>query len=130
MRAVVWEGKPFHVSVKDIPKPTIENPGDAIIQITTAAICGSDLHTFHGKLGSPNPPWAMGHEGVGIVIEVGDAVSNTKVGDWVIVPDIPDNGHIELAPPPSSSDALYGFGSLFGNIGGLQGTFEDLYLYT
>jgi threonine dehydrogenase-like Zn-dependent dehydrogenase len=125
MQAVIWEGKPFHVSVKNIPKPTIKHPGDAIIQITTAAICGSDLHLFHAKLGSPNPPWTLGHEAVGIVTEVGDTVLNVKVGDWVIVPDIPDNGHLELGPPPITADTLYGFGQAFGgDLGGLQGTFE------
>ena len=49
MRAVFFEGKPYHVSVKDTPKPTIKAPDDAIVRLTTAAICGSDLHEYeHG----------------------------------------------------------------------------------
>jgi threonine dehydrogenase-like Zn-dependent dehydrogenase len=122
MRAVIWEGKTFHVSVKSIPKPIIKKPGDAIIQITTSAICGTDLHTFRGILGSTNPPWTMGHEGIGIVTEVGSDVSTIKVGDWVIVPDGPSIGHLELGPPPITSDALVGFGQQFGDLGGLQGS--------
>jgi len=122
MRAVFWEGKPFHVSVKDTPVPTIQTPDDAIVRLTTAAICGSDLHTFHGKFGSPTPPWGMGHEGIGVVVEVGDAVSTIKVGDWVIVPDSPDDGHLNLTPPTDEQQGIFGFGPILGNLGGLQGT--------
>jgi len=129
MKAVFWEGKPFHVSVKDTPRPTIQTPDDAIIRLTTAAICGTDLHTFHGKFGSSAPPWSLGHEGIGIVAEVGDNVTTLKVGDWVIVPDFPDDGHIDLAPPPVSSEVAFGFGPIFGNLGGLQGaSFRGLLL--
>jgi threonine dehydrogenase-like Zn-dependent dehydrogenase len=121
MRAVFWEGKPFHVSVKDTPKPTIQDPGDAIVRLTTGAICGSDLHTYHGLLGSPTPPWPMGHEGIGIVTEVGGNVTTVKVGDYVIIPDEPDDGHLDLAPPPLIDDSIFGFGPAFGDLGGLQG---------
>jgi threonine dehydrogenase-like Zn-dependent dehydrogenase len=121
MRAVFWEGKPFHVSVKDTPKPTIQTPDDAIVRLTTAAICGTDLHIFHGKFGSTTPPWGLGHEGIGIVTEVGDNVTTVKVGDWVIVPDEPDDGRLDLTPPTAEQDAFFGFGPTFGNLGGLQG---------
>jgi len=128
MRAVFWEGKPLHVSVKDTPVPTIQTPDDAIVRITNAAICGSDLHTLHGKLGSTTPPWGMGHEGIGVVVEVGDAVSTVKVGDWVIIPDSPDDGHFNLAPPTDEQEGIFGFGPVFGNLGGLQGTEISLQL--
>lgn len=121
MRAVFWEGKPFHVSVKDTPKPTIEYPDDAIVRLTMAALCGTDLHILHGIFGSTTPPWGLGHEGIGIVTEIGDNVTTVKVGDWVIVPDEPDDGRLDLTIPNAESEAFFGFGPTFGNLGGLQG---------
>ncbi|KAF2111109.1 hypothetical protein BDV96DRAFT_499850 [Lophiotrema nucula] len=120
MRAVVWEGKPFHVSVKSVPKPKIIAEEDAIVRLTTAAICGTDLHTYHGIFGSTNPPWTLGHEGIGVVVEVGSATKSIKVGDRVIVPDFPDDGHLTLRAPDLSEDVAFGFGPDFGNLGGLQ----------
>ena len=121
MKAVFWEGKPFHVSVKDTPIPTIKTPDDAIIRLTNVAICGSDLHLFHGVLGSSTPPWAMGHEGIGVVTQVGDSISTIKVGDWVIVPALLPSGHLNLSPPNISQDVIFGFGPQFGTASGLQG---------
>lgn len=48
MRATVWEGKPYHMTVKDWPMPIIRDARDVIVRLTTAAICGSDLHDYHG----------------------------------------------------------------------------------
>jgi hypothetical protein len=59
MRAVLWEGKPFHVTVADVPIPKIQAPEDAIVQMTSAAICGSDLHNYHGLLGSATPGYSL-----------------------------------------------------------------------
>ncbi|RAL03517.1 glutathione-independent formaldehyde dehydrogenase [Aspergillus ibericus CBS 121593] len=85
MKATVWEGKPFHVSVQEKPVPKIQHPNDVIIQITTSAICGSDLHTYRGRLGSKNPPWLMGHEAVGTIVEAGDGLKSLKIGDRVLI---------------------------------------------
>ncbi len=115
MKAVVWEGKPFHMAVKDVPKPEIQSPTDAIVRITTAAICGTDLHTYHGIYGGSDVPYVMGHEAIGIICEVGDRVGTYKVGDRVIIPDGAQISKTEIYAP--------GQGNLFApDIGGLQGT--------
>lgn len=49
MKAAVWEGKPFHMTVKNWPVPRIRDPSDVVVRLTTAAICGTDLHDYHGK---------------------------------------------------------------------------------
>jgi threonine dehydrogenase-like Zn-dependent dehydrogenase len=121
MKSVVWEGKPLHMSVKDVPKAAVVDGTDAVVRLTTAAICGTDLHTFHGVWGSPKAPWPMGHEGVGVVVEVGSAVSTVKVGDRVIIPDAVNDGHFVSDPAVDTEFDAFGLGSLFGNLGGLQG---------
>lgn len=84
MKAVEWEGKPFSVTVKSVPIPTIKNKTDAIIRVTSAGICGSDLHYFHGR-NNASVPLTLGHEIVGIVDSIGSDVSLLNVGDRVIV---------------------------------------------
>ena len=84
MKAVVYRG-PFKVAVEDVADPRIEEPLDAIIKITTANICGSDLHPYEGRV-DMDSGMVLGHENMGIVIEVGAAVSRIKVGDRVSVP--------------------------------------------
>ncbi|EAW22251.1 glutathione-independent formaldehyde dehydrogenase [Aspergillus fischeri NRRL 181] len=113
MRAVAWFGQPYNVSVIDMPVPHIINQTDAIIRIPTSAICGSDLHFYHGYSGSPNVPWGLGHEAVGYVSEVGSAVSSLQVGDYVIIPDNAHDGHYGQNHPLS-------FGSGSPDYGGLQ----------
>lgn len=93
MRAVLWTGIPFQMNVTDVPNPTIQNQTDAIIKVTTAAICGTDLHTYHGVYGSGTVPWIMGHECIGVVDEIGSAVGSVDVGDRVIVPDATYDGY-------------------------------------
>ncbi|PYI01807.1 alcohol dehydrogenase GroES domain-containing protein [Aspergillus sclerotiicarbonarius CBS 121057] len=85
LKATVWEGKPFHVSVQERPIPEIQHPNDVVIQITTSAICGSDLHTYRGRLGSKNPPWLMGHEAIGTIVDAGDGLKSLKLGDRVMI---------------------------------------------
>ncbi|PVH75387.1 alcohol dehydrogenase [Cadophora sp. DSE1049] len=87
MRGVVWEGKPYEMAVTNLPMPTILNATDAIVRITTSALCGSDLHTYRGFMGTTNPPWTMGHEAVGYVSDLGSEVTTLALGDYVIVPD-------------------------------------------
>lgn len=122
MRAVMFEGKALNVSVKSIPKPKIVEPEDAIVRITSAAICGTDLHIYRGFLGSTNPPWSLGHEAIGIVTEVGLATTAVKVGDRVIIPDGTDDGKFTLEPQGIADTGMFGFGPDYGNLGGCQGT--------
>jgi threonine dehydrogenase-like Zn-dependent dehydrogenase len=121
MKSVVWEGKPFHMSVKEVPKAAIVDETDAVVRLTTAAICGTDLHILHGVWGAPKAPWPMGHEGVGVVVEVGSAVSTVKVGDRVVIPDTINDGHFHSNPAVDTDLEGFGVGSLSGNLGGLQG---------
>lgn len=108
MRAVAQLGEAYSVSVIDVPVPTILNATDVIVRLNASAICGSDLHSYHVPSGSPELPYLYGHEGIGYVTEVGDAVQYLSVGDYVIIPDNLDNGHFTYEP-----DAYYpplGFG--------------------
>lgn len=86
MKAVEWEGELYYVNVRDISRPTIQHPLDAVIRLTTAGICGTDLHIYHGRL-AVRPPLTLGHEMVGIIEEVGAGVTTLKKGDRVVVFD-------------------------------------------
>jgi threonine dehydrogenase-like Zn-dependent dehydrogenase len=74
------------MEVRDVPDPTILNKRDAIVKISSTAICGSDLHLYNGFLPMMEPGDIMGHEFMGEVVEVGSEVKNLKVGDRVVVP--------------------------------------------
>jgi 2-desacetyl-2-hydroxyethyl bacteriochlorophyllide A dehydrogenase len=83
VRAVVFAGV-REVHVADVPDPVIEEPGDAVVRVTRTAICGSDLHFFHGK--APiDPGDVLGHEAVGVVESVGAGVERFAPGDRVVV---------------------------------------------
>ncbi|MDQ6612330.1 MAG: glutathione-dependent formaldehyde dehydrogenase [Gemmatimonadota bacterium] len=85
MKANCWMGKK-HVEVVDVPDPRILNQRDAIVRITSTAICGSDLHLFNGFMPTMEKGDVLGHEFMGEVVDVGRAVKNLKVGDRVVVP--------------------------------------------
>jgi threonine dehydrogenase-like Zn-dependent dehydrogenase len=85
MRALVWEA-PTKVAVRNVPDPTILNKRDAIIKVTSTAICGSDLHLYNGYVPSVVPGDVFGHEFMGEVVEVGPDVKNLREGDRVVVP--------------------------------------------
>ena len=85
MKALCWYGKNDE-GVATVPDPTILNPRDAIIKITTTAICGSDLHLYDGYIPTMEQGDILGHENMGEVVEVGSAVKNLHVGDRVVVP--------------------------------------------
>ena len=85
MRALTWQGK-RSVSVEEVPDPIIQEPTDAIIKITSTAICGSDLHLYEVLGPYMSKGDIIGHEPMGIVQEVGSAVTNLSVGDRVVVP--------------------------------------------
>ncbi|KAI9927151.1 hypothetical protein ASPWEDRAFT_55409 [Aspergillus wentii DTO 134E9] len=112
MRAVAWFGQPYNVSVIDMPVPSIVNQTDAIVRITTSAICGSDLHFYHGFTGAADVPWGLGHEAVGYVSEIGSAVSSLQVGDYVIIPDNAHSGHYGQQHPLSFGSGTPGYGGL------------------
>jgi threonine dehydrogenase-like Zn-dependent dehydrogenase len=85
MRAVCWRGSQ-DVRVEDVPDPTLILPRDAIIRITSTAICGSDLHLYNNYFPGMKRGDIMGHECMGVVVEVGPEVQNLKAGDRVVVP--------------------------------------------
>ena len=85
MKALCWMGRKT-VSVLDVPDPTIINPHDAIIKITSTAICGSDLHLYDGYIPTMMTGDILGHEFMGEVVAVGKECKTTKVGDRVVVP--------------------------------------------
>ena len=119
MKAVCWFGKE-DVRVVDIPEPRIENPRDAVVRITSTAICGSDLHLYNGVIPSMRAGDVLGHEFMGEVVEVGSAVERVAVGDRVLVP-FPiscgacffcERGEFSLCdnsnPSPEKAEAAYG----------------------
>jgi threonine dehydrogenase-like Zn-dependent dehydrogenase len=85
MRALCWHGK-SDVRVDNVPDAKIELPTDAVIRITATAICGSDLHLFDGFMPTMEKGDILGHEPMGVVVEVGKAVKKLKPGDRVVVP--------------------------------------------
>ena len=84
MKANCWYGK-RHVQVVDVPDPIILNQRDAIVKITSTAICGSDLHLYNGFVPTMEQGDIMGHEFMGEVVEVGREVKKLRVGDRVVV---------------------------------------------
>jgi threonine dehydrogenase-like Zn-dependent dehydrogenase len=85
MRANCWMGRNT-VEVRDVPDPAILNRRDAIVKITSTAICGSDLHLYDGYIPTMEEGDILGHEFMGYVVEVGPDVGNLAVGDRVVVP--------------------------------------------
>lgn len=147
MKALVFH-KPKDVSVDTVDDPIIKEPTDAIIRVTSTAICGSDLHIYNGMIPQPHD-LILGHEFMGIVEEVGSAVTKIKRGDRVIVPfpiacghchfcdmDLPS--HCENSNPgmygPSgeiikmkgAGAALYGYTDLYGAVSGGQAEYARI----
>ncbi|HEY8554184.1 MAG TPA: zinc-dependent alcohol dehydrogenase [Burkholderiales bacterium] len=85
MKAVVFHGI-GDIRLDDVPDPKIEQPTDAIVRITASAICGTDLHMVRGTLSGMKPGTILGHEGVGVVEEVGPNVRNFRGGERVVIP--------------------------------------------
>jgi threonine dehydrogenase-like Zn-dependent dehydrogenase len=126
MRAAVLTSVPGKLIVTDVPKPKLEEPEDAIVRITTSTICGSDLHLIHGLYGSVDEQTGLGHEAIGIVEKVGDAVDFLKPGDRVVIISFHEDGRI--APKQTLVPVLedegrqaVGLSSLAGSSQGLQG---------
>src|SRR4051794_32735012 len=85
MRAVIYNGV-GDIGVEDVPEPRIAAPTDALVRITTTAICGTDLHLVRGTFPGMKPGTILGHEAIGIVEEVGPDARNLRPGDRVVVP--------------------------------------------
>ena len=126
MKALVYEG-PYDVRVRDMPDPTIERPTDVLVKITTANICGSDLHMYEGRT-NMEPGRILGHENLGEVVEVGNAVDRIKVGDRVCLPFNIGCGFCKncecgltgfcLTANPGTAGAAYGFAGMGPYSGG------------
>ncbi|WYZ36865.1 hypothetical protein EsH8_II_000371 [Colletotrichum jinshuiense] len=114
MRGAMLTG-PYQVHIQDFPVPVMNTPTDAIVRITTSALCGSDLHRYHGYMGG-NPPWALGHEAIGYISELGSGVSSLEIGQYVIIPDNAGTGHIDMGVGTGPQQGI----SFGGANGGLQ----------
>jgi threonine dehydrogenase-like Zn-dependent dehydrogenase len=85
VKALTWHGK-GDIRCEQVPDPTIEHPQDAIIKVTACAICGSDLHIYGGIIPEMKKGDVLGHENLGVVVEVGSKNKKLKVGDRIVVP--------------------------------------------
>lgn len=85
MKAMVYRG-PYKIRVEEKADPKLEHPNDAIVRVELAAICGSDLHLYHGMLPDTRVGHTFGHEFIGTIEQVGSSVENVQVGDRVMVP--------------------------------------------
>jgi threonine dehydrogenase-like Zn-dependent dehydrogenase len=141
MKAVCWQ-KTNDVRVETVPDPTILNPRDAILKITSTAICGSDLHIYGGYIPTVQPGDIIGHEFMGEVVDVGSGVNNLRIGDRVVVPSTIGCGHCHYCEhdmwslcdnsiPDGKSkieeklfgnitSAIYGYSHAFGGYAGAQ----------
>jgi threonine dehydrogenase-like Zn-dependent dehydrogenase len=132
MKAVAWHGK-RDVRVDTVPDPSIELPTDAIVRITTTAICGSDLHLYEVLGPFMEEGDILGHEPMGIVEEVGSAVENLTPGDRVVLPFQISCGHCFMCEQDLQTQcettqvreqgmgaALYGYTKLYGQVPGGQ----------
>ena len=135
MRALTWQGN-LDVRVTDVADPRIQEPNDAIIAVTSTAICGSDLHLY-GVLGPYlSPGDVLGHEAMGIVQEVGADITNLAPGDRVVIPFNISCGHCWMCGrglyaqcettqvrEQGKGAALFGYTSLYGSVPGGQAQF-------
>jgi glutathione-independent formaldehyde dehydrogenase len=130
MRALAYYGK-NDVRVVDKPEPEILHPEDAIVRVSTAAICGSDLHLYHGLVPDTRVGYTFGHESVGIVEQVGSGVTAVAPGDRVVVPFNISCGRCfycaqelysqcENANPYSDLGGIYGYSHTTGGHEGAQ----------
>ncbi|KRD07966.1 molecular chaperone GroES [Mycobacterium sp. Root265] len=132
MRAVTWQGK-RDVRVEQVPDPRIEEPTDAIIEVTSTNICGSDLHLYEVLGAFMSPGDILGHEPMGIVREVGSGVTNLAVGDRVVIPfqiscgscfmcdrELYTQCETTQVREQGMGAALFGYSELYGQVPGGQ----------
>jgi len=130
MKAITYQGLK-DVKVKEVQDPKIEKPDDAIIKITSTAICGSDLHLIHGLIPNMSKDNILDHEAMGIVEEVGPEATDLKKGDRVIVPFPVACGHCwycdhdlysscDNSNPHGEAGGILGYSETFGGYAGGQ----------
>ncbi|WP_040795676.1 alcohol dehydrogenase catalytic domain-containing protein [Nocardia higoensis] len=132
MKAVTWQGR-RKISVEDVPDPRIEEPTDAIVRITSTAICGSDLHLYEVLGPYMSAGDVLGHEPMGIVEEIGGDVRDLSVGDRVVIPfqiscgnclmcttGLPTQCETTQVRSHGSGAALFGYSELYGSVPGGQ----------
>jgi len=130
MKSLVYHG-PMDVRIDDKPKPQIQKNDDIILKVTSTAICGSDLHLYHGNVVGMQPGQTLGHEFMGIVEGAGPSVHEVKVGDRVVIPFNISCGHCDFcnrgfwsqcdrSNPKSDIGAAFGYTQLLGGYDGGQ----------
>ena len=132
MKALTWQGK-RKVEYSDVPDPVIQESTDAIIEVTSTGVCGSDLHLYEVMGPFMEPGDVLGHEPMGVVVETGSEVLNLKVGDRVVVPFGIACGHCFMCGQGLQSQcettqvrdegmgaALFGYTRLYGQVPGGQ----------
>ncbi|WP_439517576.1 zinc-dependent alcohol dehydrogenase [Hydrogenophaga sp.] len=143
MKALTYQGS-HDVRVESVPDPVLEEADDIVLRVTATAICGSDLHIYRGKIPMMKDGDILGHEFMGIVEEVGPAVTNLVPGDRVVIPFViacgqcfycnlslfaacettnPGRGAIMNKKSATSGAALFGYSHLYGGIPGGQAEF-------
>ena len=122
MKALVYLG-PGKKAVEDRPKPGIGAPTDAIVKVTKTTICGTDLHILKGDVATCKPGRILGHEGVGVVEEVGSAVTAFKTGDRVLISCISACGKCGYCRKQMYSHCIIGGWILGNSIDGTQAEF-------
>lgn len=134
MRAMTYRG-PYKVRTEEKDRPKVQHPNDAIVRVTRAAICGSDLHLYHGLLPDTRVGTTFGHEFIGVVDEVGSSVESLSVGDRVMVPfnvycgscwfcarGLYSNCH-NVNPNATAVGGIYGYSHTAGGYDGGQAEF-------
>ncbi|MGE2736843.1 zinc-dependent alcohol dehydrogenase [Mycolicibacterium vaccae] len=134
MKAMTYRG-PYRIRVEDKDIPHIEHPNDAIVRVQRAAICGSDLHLYHGLMPDTRVGHTFGHEFIGVVHEVGPSVQNLQPGDRVMVPfnifcgscyfcarGLYSNCH-NVNPNATAVGGIYGYSHTCGGYDGGQAEF-------
>jgi len=132
MKALTWQGK-RKIEYSDVPDPVIQEPTDAIIEVTSTGICGSDLHLYEVMGPYLEPGDVLGHEPMGIVVETGAEVTNLTAGDRVVIPFGIACGHCYMCDRGLQSQcettqvreegmgaALFGYTRLYGQVPGGQ----------
>jgi threonine dehydrogenase-like Zn-dependent dehydrogenase len=132
MRALTWQGT-GKVSVETVPDPTVQEPTDAIVRMTSTAICGSDLHLYDVLGMYIDPGDILGHEPMGVVEEVGPQVTHIRPGDRVVIPFNISCGHCWMCSRgyfaqcettqvtgQGKGAALFGYTKLYGQVPGAQ----------
>lgn len=132
MKALTWQGV-NDVRIEEVPDPVLQEPTDAIVRVTSTAICGSDLHLYGVLAAFLTPGDILGHEFMGVVEQVGSQVSNLQVGDRVVVPFNISCGHCWMCErglfaqcettqntKQGKGASLFGYTKLYGQVPGGQ----------